>query len=89
MLSDLKFTPLPTLHVDFYSRHVVTYCIFFLHVCPLLIALYNTAVFINICRFESTLLNYAKPCRNWTFQRSAWAAQMKGRNGTNEKYDTR
>ena len=23
-ISDLKLTPLPTLHVDFYSRHVVT-----------------------------------------------------------------
>ena len=35
--------------------------------------------------FESTLLNYANPCRNWTYQRFARAAQKKGRNGTNEK----
>ena len=35
--------------------------------------------------FESTLLNYANPCRNWTFQRIARAAQKKWRNGTNEK----
>ena len=34
--------------------------------------------------FESTLLNYAYPCRNWTFQRFARAAQKKGRNGTNK-----
>ena len=39
--------------------------------------------------FESTLLNYANPCRNWNFQRFARAAQQKGRNGTNEKSDTR
>ena len=38
---------------------------------------------------ESTLLNNANPCRNWTFQRIARAAQKKGRNGTNEKSDTR
>ena len=34
--------------------------------------------------FESTLLNYANPCLNWTFQRFARASQKKGRNGTNE-----
>ena len=46
--------------------------------------------FVNKCRFnESTLLNYAYPCRNWTFQRFARAAQKKGRNGTNKKSDTR
>ena len=32
--------------------------------------------------FESTLLNYAYPCRNWTFQRFARAVHKKGRNGT-------
>ena len=50
-LSDLKFTPLPSLHVDFYSRHVVNSVLFFLHNCPLLIPLHNTAVLIKICRF--------------------------------------
>ena len=51
--------------------------------------IYNIAVLIIICRFESTLLlKYANPCRNWTFQRIARAAQKKGRNGTNEKSDT-
>ena len=46
--------------------------------------------FVNKCRFyESTLLNYAYPCRNWTFKRFARAAQKKGRNGTNKKSDTR
>ena len=49
--SDLKFTPLPSLHVDFYSRHVVNSVLFFLHNCPLLIPLHNTAVLIKICRF--------------------------------------
>ena len=30
---------------------------------------------VNKCRFlETTLLNYAYPCRNWTFQRFARAA---------------
>ena len=37
---------------------------------------------------ESTLLNYANPCRNWTIQRFARAAQKKERNGTNEKSDS-
>ena len=62
---------------------------FFLNYCPLLIPLYNTAVLINICRCESTLLKYANRCRNWTFQQIARAAQKKGRNGTNVKSDTR
>ena len=35
--------------------------------------------------FESTLLNCANPCRNWTFQRFARVAEKKERNGTNEK----
>ena len=86
-LPDHKFTPLPSLHVDF-SRHVVTYCFFI--ICPLLISLYNVAVFVIICRLESTLLlKYANPCRNFTFLRFAMTAQKKGRNGTNEKSDTR
>ena len=51
---------------------------------PLLISLYNIAVLIIICRFESTLLLiYANHCRNWTFQRFARAAQKKERNETN------
>ena len=56
----------------------------------MLISLYNIAVLIIICRFESTLLlKYANPCPNWTFQRVASAGLKKGRNGTNEKSDTR
>ena len=51
MLSDLKFTPLPSLHVDFYSRHDVNSVLFFFLYCPLLIPLHNTAVLIKICRF--------------------------------------
>ena len=48
--------------------------------------IYDIAVLIVICRFESTLLlKYANPCRNWTFRRFARAAQKKGCNGTNEK----
>ena len=35
------------------------------------------------------LLNYAYPCRNWTFQHFAWAALKNGRNGINKKLDTR
>ena len=50
-LSNLKFTLLPSLHVDFYSRHDVNSVLFFLHNCPLLIPLHNTAVLIKICRF--------------------------------------
>ena len=62
----------------------------FVIICPLLISLYNIAVLIIVCRSMSTLLlKYANPCRNWTFKRVARAALKKGRNGTNEKSDTR
>ena len=44
---------------------------------------------INYVVFESTLLNYANPCRNWTFQRFARVAEKKERSGTKEKPDTR
>ena len=45
---------------------------------------------VNKCQFSgSTLLNYAYPFQNWTFQCFARAAQKKGRNGTNKKSDTR
>ena len=33
--------------------------------------------------FESTLLNYANPCRNWTLQRFARVAEKKECNGKN------
>ena len=39
--------------------------------------------------FDSTLVNYANPSRNWTFQRFAMVAEKKERIGTNKKYDTR
>ena len=32
------------------------------------------------------LLNYAYPCRNWTFQHFAWAALKNGRNGINKNW---
>ena len=38
---------------------------------------------------KSMLLNYANPCRNWTFHRFARVAEKNERNGTNEKSDTR
>ena len=61
-LSDLKFTPLPSLHVDFYSRHVVNSVLFFLQNCPLLIPLHNTAVLIKICHFLINVVKfYANP----------------------------
>ena len=51
-LSNLKFTLLPSLHMDIYSRHVDnSVFLFFLHNCPLLIPLHDTAVLIKICRF--------------------------------------
>ena len=54
------------------------------------IYIHNIAVLVIICRFESTLLlKYANPCRNRTLQHFARAALKKGRNGTNEKSDTR
>ena len=83
-------TPLPSLYVDFYSRHVNS-VLFFIHCCPLLIPLHNTAALIKICRFLINVVKFlcAKQLRNWTFQRFARAAQQKERNGTNEKSDTR
>ena len=56
-LSNLKFTQLPSLHVDIYSRHVYNSVLFFLYNCPLLISVHITAVLIKICRF---LINFAK-----------------------------
>ena len=38
---------------------------------------------------QRSCLNYAYPCRNWTFQRFARAAQKKGSNEIIEKNDTR
>ena len=77
-LSNLIFTPLPSLHMVFYSRRVVNSVILLI---VQLIPLHNIAAFINICRFfESMLLNYAYPCRNWTFQHFARAALKNGRN---------
>ena len=35
--------------------------------------------------FKSTLLNYANPCRSWTFQRFARVTEKKERSGTNKK----
>ena len=89
-LSDLKLTPFPSLHVDLLYP---TCCYLVIFVCVLIIRCsyhYTIHQFVNKCRFyESTLLNYAYPCRNWTFQRFARAAQKKGRNETNKKSDTR
>ena len=49
--------------------------LFFLHTCPLLIPLYNTAVLIKICRFLINVVKFnTKHLRNWTFQRFAMAA---------------
>ena len=75
--SDLKFIPLPSLRVDFYSRHVVNsvFMLFFIIVhCWFH---YITQQFSSkYVAFESTLLNFylRKPLRNWTFQRFAMAA---------------
>ena len=50
----------------------------------------NTATLsLIIFVFESTLLNYANPCRYWTFQRLAMVAEKKEQNGIHEKSDTR
>ena len=71
---------------------IYIYVYFFYHSCPLLIPLCNIATLFQslfYVVFESTLLIYANPCRNWTFQRFARVAEKKERNGTNEKYDTR
>ena len=57
-LSNLKFTPLLSLHVDFYSRHVDNSVLFFLHYSPLLIPLHNTAVLIKICRFQINVVKF-------------------------------
>ena len=81
-----------TYSVAFHSCGLFSTCCYlvFFIICPLLITLYNIALLIIfflyssyyiIYRFESKLeLRYATPCRNWTFQRYARAAQRKGRN---------
>ena len=58
---------------------------------PVYIYIYNIATSFSelfYVVFESTLLNYANPCRNWTFQRFVIVAEKKERNGTNEETDT-
>ena len=57
-LSDLKFTALPYLHVDFYSPHVVNSVSFFLHNCPLLIPLHV---------MESTVDNYEERMKHYIY----------------------
>ena len=40
--------------------------------------------------FESTLLHFVDPCRNWTIERLARKAEKKERDGAKiNKYDTR
>ena len=51
--------------------------------------IYNQAISLFDVVFESTLLNCANPCRNWTFQRFARVAEKKERNGTNKESDSR
>ena len=84
-LTNLLFIPpLSFLHVDIH-RHTVL-LIVSVHICPQLVPffLYSNFIFIIFyVVFESTLLNYANPCRNWTFQRFAMVAENKERNGTN------
>ena len=86
--------------IDVSRVYFVTICvIIFQHTGRIFIRFYALYVyiyiyiihqFVNKCRFyESTLLNYAYPCRNWTFQHFARAALKKGRNGINKKLDTR
>ena len=71
-------------------RHIYECSFSFFHFCPLLILLCNEATLslINVV-FETTLLNNANPCRNWTFQRFARVAEKNERNGANEKFDAR
>ena len=65
-------------HIFKYFAYLYIYIysvLLFLHNCPLLIPLHNTAVLIKICRFCINVVKfYAKPLRNWTFQRFARAA---------------
>ena len=56
--------------------------------CPLLIPLCDLLLLTYVV-FQSTLINYADPCRDWTFQSIARLAEKKERNGVNKKSDTR
>ena len=87
--SNLKIIPVPSIqHVDYFQRKGVNS--FFFHNCPLLNPSCNIPTLSLIyVTFESTLLNYANPCRYWTFQSFARVAEKKERNGINEKSDTR
>ena len=81
-LSNLKFTPLPSLHVDFYSRCVVNSV--FVN-CPLNSITQYTAL-INICRFLINVVKfYANHYEIGPFHHFGRAALKKGRNGTNKK----
>ena len=56
---------------------------FFLHHCPLLIPLYNTAVLINICRSLINVVKLCKPLSKFDFPKlrkgstEEWAQQNK------------
>ena len=56
----LKFTPPPSLRVDFCSRHVVNSV--FVHNCPLLISLYNIVVLVKMCRFWINVASFLLCC---------------------------
>ena len=61
------------------------------HSCPRLIPFCDMATSclqLFYVVFKSTLLNYANPWRNWTFQRFVRVAEKKELNGTNKKSDT-
>ena len=63
-------------------RHAVLLIVFFSHDCPLFIPLCNIATSFQSLFYvviESTLLNYANPCRSWTIQRFQRVAEKKER----------
>ena len=89
---NLYFIKLSSLLILCYMFYIFLICIIYInsvHNCPQLIPLCNIVISLLDVIFESTLLNCANPCQNWTFQPFTWVAEKKERNGKNKKSDTR
>ena len=81
--------PVSRIAIYIYSNFIyiiMSLYLYYIYVIYIIISLCYIIMFYVV--FESTLLNYANPCQNWTFRRFARVAEKKERNGTDKKSDT-
>ena len=69
-------------HVNMLNVYALTVTMFLAH--PVYIYINFMYFYFNVVK-ESTILNCANHCRNWTFKRFARVAEKKERNGTNKE----